>query len=82
MRQVCLIAGLLALLSGEIYAAEQCGNSNSYVDMLCKRKSGALSSSGGVSSSSKGKFPSTPIIPDFEIQPFADEPKSGKRSPF
>lgn len=79
MRQICLIAGLLALLSSEIYAAEQCGNSNSYVDMLCKRKSGALSSGG---SSSGGKLPSTPIIPDFEIQPFADEPKSGKRSPF
>ena len=79
MRQICLIAGLLALLSGEIYAAEQCGNSNSYVDMLCKRKSGALSSGG---SSSGGKLPSTPIVPDFEIQPFADEPKGGKRSPF
>ena len=79
MKKICLVVAALGFFGVELYAAEQkpCGNSNSYIDMLCKRKQSVLSgSSGGQSASgSSGKMPSTPLVPDFEIEPFADDGK-------
>ncbi len=72
------VAVLLGLCGGVLCAAEPCGNSDSYIDQLCKRKQGSLS---GQSSGGGTKMPSTQLVPDFEIQPFAEDPKA-KSSPF
>ena len=82
MKKIYLVAMALGFFGVELYAAEQkpCGNSNSYIDQLCKRKQGQYPlTSGGQAGG--GKMPSTPLVPDFEIEPFADEGKN-KRSPF
>ena len=85
MKKICLIVVALGFFGVELYAATQkqqqpCGNSNSYIDQLCKRKQGQYPlTSGGQAGG--GKMPSSPLVPDFEIEPFADEGKS-KRSPF
>ena len=77
------VAVLLGLFVAHAAEQKPCGNSGSYIDQLCKRKQSGLSAASGLSSS-KGKMPSTPLVPDFEIEPFADEGKGGKKgtSPF
>ncbi len=76
------VAVLLGLFVAHAAEQKPCGNSGSYIDQLCKRKQSGLSAASGLSN--KGKMPSTPLVPDFEIEPFADDGKGGKKgtSPF
>ena len=81
MKKICLVVAALGFFA--LYAAEQkpCGNSDSYVDMLCKRKQGIVSSESSGSGSS-GKMPSTPLVPDFDIEPLIDDGKKVKKDSF
>ena len=80
-KKMCALAVLLGFFGVEICAAEPCGNTNSYIDQLCRHKQRGDRLAGG--SSGGTKMPSTPLVQDFEIEPFADEGGSKKgTSPF